>query len=84
MNPGLSSAIPWPSSSESVSEAEAAGRSDLRDRCVNAGLCHGPTCAGVGGLMTYGSSDFHMYQRAATFVDKTTAASRSLRNLCAS
>jgi ABC-type uncharacterized transport system substrate-binding protein len=24
----------------------------------------------VGGLMTYGSSDFHMYHRAATFVDK--------------
>ena len=46
-NPGLSSAIPWPSSSESVSEAEAAGRSDLLDRCANAGLCHGPTCAGT-------------------------------------
>jgi putative ABC transport system substrate-binding protein len=26
--------------------------------------------ANVGGLMTYGSSDFHMYHRAATFVDK--------------
>ena len=26
--------------------------------------------ANVGGLITYGSSDFHMYQRAATFVDK--------------
>ena len=26
--------------------------------------------AHVGGLMTYGSSDFHMYHRAATFVDK--------------
>jgi putative ABC transport system substrate-binding protein len=26
--------------------------------------------AQVGGLMTYGSSDFHMYHRAATFVDK--------------
>jgi putative tryptophan/tyrosine transport system substrate-binding protein len=26
--------------------------------------------ARVGGLMTYGSSDFHMYRRAATFVDK--------------
>jgi putative ABC transport system substrate-binding protein len=26
--------------------------------------------AKVGGLMTYGSSDFHMYHRAATFVDK--------------
>lgn len=26
--------------------------------------------AKVGGLMTYGSSDFHMYRRAATFVDK--------------
>jgi putative ABC transport system substrate-binding protein len=26
--------------------------------------------AHAGGLMTYGSSDFHMYHRAATFVDK--------------
>ena len=26
--------------------------------------------ADVGGLMTYGSSDVQMYQRAATFVDK--------------
>jgi putative ABC transport system substrate-binding protein len=26
--------------------------------------------ANVGGLITYGSSDFHMYHRAATFVDK--------------
>ena len=26
--------------------------------------------ANVGGLMTYGSSDFHMYHRAATFVGK--------------
>jgi putative ABC transport system substrate-binding protein len=26
--------------------------------------------ATVGGLITYGSSDFHMYRRAATFVDK--------------
>jgi putative ABC transport system substrate-binding protein len=26
--------------------------------------------AHVGGLMTYGSSDFHMYHRVATFVDK--------------
>jgi putative ABC transport system substrate-binding protein len=26
--------------------------------------------ADVGGLMTYGSSDFHMYHRAATFADK--------------
>jgi len=26
--------------------------------------------ATVGGLMTYGSSDFHMYHRAATFADK--------------
>jgi putative ABC transport system substrate-binding protein len=26
--------------------------------------------AKLGGLMTYGSSDFHMYRRAATFVDK--------------
>jgi putative tryptophan/tyrosine transport system substrate-binding protein len=26
--------------------------------------------ANVGGLMTYGSSDLHMYHRAATFVDK--------------
>jgi len=24
----------------------------------------------VGGLITYGASDFHMYHRAATFVDK--------------
>jgi len=26
--------------------------------------------AAVGGLITYGASDFHMYQRAATFVDR--------------
>jgi putative ABC transport system substrate-binding protein len=26
--------------------------------------------AEVGGLLTYGSSDVHMYHRAATFVDK--------------
>jgi putative ABC transport system substrate-binding protein len=32
--------------------------------------------AHVGGLMTYGSSDFHMYQRAATFVDKILKGAR--------
>lgn len=32
--------------------------------------------AHVGGLMTYGSSDFHMYHRAATFVDKILKGAR--------
>jgi putative ABC transport system substrate-binding protein len=32
--------------------------------------------AHVGGLMTYGSSDFHMYQRAATFVGKILKGAR--------
>jgi putative ABC transport system substrate-binding protein len=32
--------------------------------------------AHVGGLMTYGSSDFHMYRRAATFVNKILKGAR--------
>ncbi|MBI3030281.1 MAG: ABC transporter substrate-binding protein [Candidatus Rokubacteria bacterium] len=55
---------------DGVTQANLRPIAELAARHRLASIYPAKDYANVGGLMTYGSSDFHMYHRAATFADK--------------